>query len=102
MFLPPKTKEVLLCKKPISMQWGHNRLNRLCIEELGIDPSNGDVFMFFNKAQDCLRVFFVDDTGDQSLTKKLDRGGFLVPTNNSADLFVRIRADLLPTLFKSG
>jgi len=100
-WMPPNTKELILYKNPVSMQWGHERLLRLCREEMGLDPREGGVFLFFNKAQDCMKVFFVDDSGDQSITKKLDRGGFLMPVSNDDSSFVKVRAGLLPTLFKS-
>ena len=83
------------------MQWGHERLNRLCKEELAMDPKDGGVFLFFNKAQDCLKIFYVDEEGDQSIMKKLDKGWFLVPVSTDETSFVKVRTKLLPSLFKS-
>lgn len=100
-WLPPNTKEVILYKKPVSMQWGHDRLSRLCKEEFGMDPKEGGVFLFFSRAHDCLKIFFIDKTGDQSLTKKLDKGGFLVPVSTDEMPFMKIGAKILSTLFKS-
>lgn len=83
------------------MKWGPDRLSKLCREEMGIDPKIGMVFMFFNKAHDGLKIFFVDEDGDQTFEKKLLQGAFLLPTSNDTKPFMKIRPSSLPTLFKT-
>lgn len=99
--LPPDVREVYLYKKPISMGWGPTRLKKLCIEEMEINPKEGGVFLFFNKSQDQLKIFFCDLEGDQTVDKKLLKGAFLLPTSTDSQAFIKIRAKSLPTLFKS-
>jgi transposase len=78
MIIPPAGR-VYMYTKPINMQWGPVKLSRLCTEEIGIDPKTGAVFLFFNKAKDKLKVFFLDDEGSQELMKVMPKGGFMVP-----------------------
>lgn len=99
--LPPNTKEVFLYKRPISMGWGPTRLSKLCIEEMDMNPKEGGVFLFFNKAQDRLKIFFCDPDGDQTMEKKLLSGAFLLPTSADSVAFIKIRATSLSTLFRS-
>jgi len=94
-FLPQHAKRVLICRQPISMRLGHDRLAELC-GKMGRDPKKGDVFLFFNRSKDSIKLYFQDARGDQSLTKKLDRGGFLLPAGNSHEPFSEISARRLP------
>lgn len=100
--LPSAATEIILYKKPISMKWGPDRLAKLCREEMQVDPETGTIFMFFNKAQDGLKIFFVDKDGDQTLEKKLLKGAFLLPMSNDEKPFIKLRPSALPTLFKAS
>ena len=99
--LPPDVREVFLYKKPISMGWGPARLSKLCIEEMEVNPKEGGAFLFFNKSQDRLKIFFCDSDGDQTIEKKLLKGSFLLPTSADSRPFIKISAKSLPTLFRS-
>ena len=57
--------------------------------------------MFTNRARDCLLMYFEDESGDQTLTKKLEKGAFLLPApdREGAD-FVIMKPSILPRLFR--
>jgi hypothetical protein len=99
--IPSDAKTVFLYKRPINMGWGPTRLSKLCRDELNMNPKEGGVYMFFNKAQDRLKIFFCDQDGDQTLEKMLVKGSFLLPTSNDSLSYITIRVSSLPTLFKS-
>jgi hypothetical protein len=100
--LPKSATRVLVCLTPVSMRWGVDRLRRFCREELETEPDQTTSFLFINKDRDTLLLYFVDEIGEQILTKKLEKGSFLlpVPAENGAP-FVEVSPAKLPRLFRS-
>lgn len=97
----PRVKFVNMYTKPINMRWGENKLKNLCIEEMKIDPKKGEVFLFFNKAMDQLKLFFIDDISVQEVVKALPKGGFMLPVAKENDIVVKVERKKLDAIFKS-
>lgn len=100
MLFLPEVEFAYLYPKPIPMNWGDRKLAKICKTEMGIDPSKGDVFLFYNSKLDQLRLFFLDATGSQMMTKLLPNGGFIVPVPSKGEKFVRIEGSKLQKLFR--
>ena len=98
----PIGKNAFLYTNPINMKWGDKKLTQLCKESFGVDPAESQhVFLFFNKAQDQLRIFFVDQQGPEMITKLLMKGSFILPASNKEDeTFIEITSTLLKKLFR--
>jgi hypothetical protein len=96
----PPSGTAYLYAKPVNMQWGPAKLSKLCTEQMGINPATGAVFIFFNKAMDKLKVFFVDDEGSQEFMKILPKGGFMVPVAEEGKRYVKISGKTVHTLFR--
>ena len=79
MFLPAHITTVVVYPRPVNMSRGPEALRKLCADELGVEARNGTVVLFYNRAKDTMKLYWEDSSGDQTLTKKLDRGTFLVP-----------------------
>lgn len=77
--LPSHVNHVHLYADPINMRWGEAKLGQLCRDEMDIDPDNGEVFLFYNRKKDQIRLFFLDVDGCQMLTKYLPENAFLLP-----------------------
>ena len=102
-FLPASATRVVVYLTPINMRLGPAKLRELCGETIGIAPNASTAFLFTNKAQDCLLMYFTDESGDQTLIKKLDKGAFLLPApDGEGREFVIMKASMLPRLFRSG
>lgn len=99
-YLPPSTTHVHLYADPIHMGWGENKLGKLCFEELGRDPADGGVFLFHNRAKDQLRLFFVDASGCQMLTKYLPDNAFILPVVPEGERSMEVPTSMLSALFK--
>ena len=100
LLIPPQIAKVLIYPKPINMRWGATKLRSFCTE-LGVEPRLDTAFLFTNKKQDTLLLYLVDEDGDQTLTKKLDKGAFLVPTAKPGEAaFVSMRRSGLAKLFR--
>jgi len=98
--LPSSVRHVHLFADPINMRWGEKKLGQLCRVEMGIDPDNGDVFLFHNRKKDQIRLFFLDDRGCQMLTKFLPENAFLLPVVPDGQRSMEIPSTLLNALFK--
>ncbi len=57
--------------------------------------------IFHNRRQDTLVLYAVDGGGDQCITKKLDRGAFLLPVCPAGQPYVVMKASSVATLFRS-
>ena len=99
-YLPPGVRHVHLFADPINMRWGETKLGQLCRDEMGIDPDDGDVFLFYNRKKDQIRLFFLDDRGCQMLTKYLPESAFLLPVVPDGERSMEIPTSLLSPLFK--
>jgi hypothetical protein len=101
LFIPRQIKKVLVYPKPINMRWGATKLRSFCTDTLGVEPEPDTAFLFTNKKQDTLLLYLVAEDGDQTITKKLDRGAFLVPTAKpDGPPFVTFRRSALSKLFR--
>ena len=101
LLIPPQITKVLIYPKPVSMRWGATKLRSFCADTLGVEPPLDTAFLFTNERQDTLLLYLVCENGDQTLTKKLDRGGFVLPTAApDGSPFVTMRRSALPKLFR--
>jgi len=90
-----------LYQKPISLRVGEQRLIELCRTELNREPDIDELFLFYNRKRDTLKLFWLTGTGTQEISKMLPRGGFLLPAPQSGHTFVRIERSKLNSLFRS-
>lgn len=102
MFQLPNVKFVHLYPWPINIRWGETKLIQLCKNEMGLDPKQGGVFLFFNRKKDQMKLFFLDETGSQEMLKLLPKGGFMVPTPQAGEKSIKLSKDKLNSLFRTG
>jgi hypothetical protein len=100
MFQVPQVKNIYAYAKPINMGWGEKKLTAICLEEIGIDPQTGAVFLFHNTKKDQLKLFFLDATGSQEIQKILPQGGFMLPVAQEGENFIKIERKKLDSLFR--
>jgi transposase len=70
------TNHVYLCRTPVDFRKAHDGLCALVRNGFGDDPFSGDVFVFFNKARDRIKLLLWDRNGFWLLYKRLERGRF--------------------------
>jgi hypothetical protein len=100
--MPANLKRVVVYLQPISMRWGATKLRSLCRDELAIEPDSSTAFLFVNKNHDCLLLYSTDSDGDRTLTKKIEKGAFLVPAPGpDGSPFVVMRPSVLSRMFRS-
>ena len=108
--LPDRCSSVLsICHKSGSVPstnrhalGGTTKLRSLCRDELRIDPDSSTAFLFVNKSHDCLLLYSTDSNGDRTLTKKLEKGAFIMPAPEPDGApFIIMRPAILSRMFRS-
>lgn len=57
--------------------------------------------VFHNQKQDALVLYTLDHTGDRCITKKLERGAFLLPVPANGQKYVVLDAPKVMSLFRT-
>ena len=67
---------VFLCRRPVDFRKAHDGLCAVIRNEFKDDPFSGDVFAFFNRAKDRVKLVVWDRNGFWLLYKRLEKGTF--------------------------
>lgn len=100
----PTSIPVLVCTHPINLHCSFDGLANATRNLLGQDPRSGQLYVFFNRTRDQVRVLFWDTNGYGVLGKRLERGRFRRPwdrvceTQNAYALTADELAELLSGL----
>jgi transposase len=74
LMLPPSTR-IYVARKPTDLRKGFQGLP-IAVTQVGLEPTSGHLFVFYNKRKDQVRVLYWDRTGYCMVAKKLARGRF--------------------------
>lgn len=67
---------VFLCRKAVDFRKAHDGLCAIVRDEFKDDPFRGDVFVFFNRGRDRIKLLVWDRNGFWLLYKRLEKGTF--------------------------
>lgn len=81
----PATKIYLACGAT-DMRKSFNGLYGLVAGTLQEDPLSGHLFVFSNRRRDRIKIFFWDGTGLWVCAKRLEKGTFYWPENDSSSV----------------
>lgn len=87
LIVPPQLK-VFASLSPTDMRKGFPGLTGIVEKEMGQQIEDGDLFLFFNRRRDRLKVLFFTGDGTILLYKRLERGTFealRAPADNRSD-----------------
>lgn len=65
-----------LYSQPCDMRKGFDGLSGIVRNEMGFDPMNGAVYIFFNKPRNLVKLLLWDTTGFSIYHKRLSKGSF--------------------------
>ena len=100
LFMPECISHIVVYTEPINLRWGPDRIRRFCADEIGIQPDVFTAFIFANRKQDTLLMYYVDHDGDAIMHKKLPKGAFLMPVPEPARKWIKMRAAMVDRLFR--
>lgn len=99
-FVHPRAKRIVVYPTPIDTRVGLDRLRALCEAFSGIGLDRGDAVLFYNAGQTTLVLYQLDDDGDRSTSKKLERGRFLRPVPAPGEPFAVVDVGKARALFR--
>jgi hypothetical protein len=67
------------------MRKGYNGLSGLVRNNMASDPTNGDVYVFFNRNRQLMKMLVWDHDGYAIYSKRLEKGTFECITGNKSD-----------------
>jgi len=83
MFEPLHTRRILAWRDPVDMRKSFNGLIGLVREAMAQDPLSGSLYVFVNRRGNYLKLIYWDRTGFALFAKRLDRGRFVFPGQDS-------------------
>ncbi|MDD7455588.1 MAG: IS66 family insertion sequence element accessory protein TnpB [Bacteroidales bacterium] len=82
MFSLEANHRYFMCQHPVSMNKGIDALFSLITCESPLSPMTGDVFVFFSKNRQAVKLLRWDTDGFLLYQKRLERGSFELPARN--------------------
>lgn len=76
MFFPESNVKIWLYARPTDMRKSYNGLIALAKHHLGEDPLSGQLFVFFNRPRNRVKVLYFDRSGYCIWMKRLETGQF--------------------------
>ena len=83
MFQFTAAVKIFLCVRPVNMHLSFEGLSGLVESIFNQDPTSGHIFVFHNKRKDKIKLLYFDSDGLAIWYKRLERGTFKLPLNNS-------------------
>jgi transposase len=83
--LPP-TVQIFFCVLPVDMRRSFDSLAEIVRAALGHDPMSGHLFVFRNKAEDCVKILYWDRDGYAIWYKRLQKGTFSLPAATASGI----------------
>ena len=99
-FIPATVSQIIVYSRHIDPRWGPERLRNLCEQELDVRLEPATAVLFHNRAQDTLILVAQDDDGDRTVTKRLERGAFLLPAPDPGRGYATVRPSQMNSLFR--
>lgn len=100
--IPPSTQRLILYPTPVNVRWGPARLRQACESDLGLTLDPTTAVLFHNRKKDTLVLYTLDSNGDRCITKRVDRGTFLLPLPAPEEEYVVLSAAKVKSLFRVG
>lgn len=75
----PVSRKYFVYPECVDGRKSFNGLSGLVKDDLGTDPSNGDVFIFLSRSRSSIKLLFWEHGGFVIYYKKMDQGCFEVP-----------------------
>ena len=73
--------KIFICTQPTDMRRSFDGLSGMVQSLLELDPLSGHLFVFRNRARDCLKILYWDGDGLALWYKRLEQGRFQFPTD---------------------
>ena len=80
----PEDTQVYVCLEPTDMRKAMNGLSVMVAEQLSANPLSGDLFLFFNRRKDIVKILYWHQNGYVLHHKRLEKLRFILPLNEKS------------------
>src|SRR5215216_6772393 len=85
---------------PCDMRKGFDSLSGLVTNEYKMDPLTGDVFVFFSRQHNKIKILHFQGDGFAIFSKRLEKGTFEMPKTDSSIAAIEITSEQLQFILK--
>ncbi len=85
---------------PCDMRKGFDSLSGIVRNEYSLDPLTGDVFVFFSRHRNKIKILHWQGDGFAIFSKRLEKGTFEMPKQTAANNAIEISAEQLQLILK--
>jgi len=85
MMLPQMIPSIHLATQPVDMRKSIDGLSALVADQLELNPLSGQLFIFYNRGRDKIKVLYWDKNGFCLWYKRLERQRFHIPEKLPSD-----------------
>lgn len=82
MFLPGQFK-IWLSREPSDMRKAINGLSLLVVQNFNKNPQDGDLFIFYNRKKDRVKILYWHYNGFALFHKRLEKHSFKIPQDSN-------------------
>ena len=86
--LIPSNVKFYIHHKPTDMRKAINGLSQLVVENFNANPQSGDLFIFYGKSYDKVKILYWHYNGFVLFYKRLDRNKFKIPKDISDNISI--------------
>ena len=87
MFITSEVK-VWLCNEAIDFRKSIDALSMLVADSFSMHPGNGELFVFYNRHRDKLKILYWDNDGFALWYKRLEKNKFIIPKDLQTPLAI--------------
>jgi transposase len=93
---------ILIALGPTDMRKGFDALAAIVAHSLKLDPLSGQLFLFFNRRRDKMKILYWDRDGLAIWYRRLEQGTYQVPQADATSHSVEVRAEELMMILRGG
>lgn len=86
MLAVSSTSRIFLCREIVDMRKSYDGLAAMVVNYFEENPLAGEFFVFVNRRMDRLKILFWDNGGFCLFCKRLEKGRFRLPDDNSEQI----------------
>lgn len=99
--LTPKST-IYVAAAYVDFRKGIDGLAAICRNDFKCNPLNGDLFLFYNRAHNAIKIIFYDGQGFCLFTKRLSKGRFVYKGKNNPEFYKQICYRSLQIIINNG
>jgi transposase len=82
------------------MRKGFDSLSGTVRDELKQDPLSGDIFIFFNRRRNQIKLLLFEGDGFSMYYKRLEKGTYEIPVSENSSASIQIKSDELSLILQ--